>query len=282
MKQILLAALCFVTPCTLIAQNVDAETVLKQFSITLQVEKSSMNKPGSGIDQQKLLQASVMGMAPPTFGVFWGSLNGEHHWHFSCKAENTRRESIPCIDMPVGAHRARWVHNRELLEVFAYDSSGNVTLRYLDVTIDPKDPPPPDDPVQSLPTFPGFFTINQTKQAYPLLVHVYGAVALSFQVGELPARTNCDITAPFFNRLNVNCTQYPPIPINRGTVDVQASIDGHTVNGMSCDAKWKWSKCSVIGPGFYEARWKNDRHSEIIFMGLRNGKTEEIGFEVRD
>lgn len=279
MRWIALALLCFVAPCPLIAQGIDVEAVLRQFPITLQIEQSNINKPG--IDQQKLLQASVMGMAPPTFGVFRGSLNGESHWQFSCKAENTRLERIPCIDMPIGAHRARWVHNRELLEVFAYDSSGTVTLRYLDVTIDPTNPPPADDPVQSLPASPGFFTMDRTKQAYPVLVHVYGAVALSFQVGELPARTNCDISSAFFNRVNVNCTQYPPIPINQGTVEVEASIDGHLVDGMSCDAKWRWSKCAVMGPGFYEARWKDGRHSQIILLGERNSKPEETGFEVR-
>jgi hypothetical protein len=280
--RILLVLFCLSAFRVATAQDADAELTYKQFSIVFKVDKSSVDNLAAA-DQQALLKASFMGMAPPTFGFFDGTLNGERHWKFSCKAENTRYEQNPCIDMPIGTHRARWVHNRELLEVFAYAADGSsVSLRYIDVTIDSKNPPPPDDPVQSLPAYPGFFTISQEKQTYPLLVHVYGAVSLSFQLGQLPARTNCDVTVPTPNRANVNCRQYPPIPINQGMVAVQASIDGHMVNGMSCDAKWRWSKCSVVGPGFYSARWKNDRRSEIILLGLRNSKTQELGFEVRD
>jgi hypothetical protein len=259
------------------AQSAEEKFVLTQFPITLQVEKSDVDN--SGISQQQLLQASVMGMAPPVFGFFAGTLNGERHWHFGCMAENTQYEQNPCADMPIGTHRARWVHNRELLEVFAYDSNGAVTLRYLDVTIDPKNPPPPDDPVQNLPASPGFFSI--TEKPYPLLIHVYGAVSLSLPVGELPARTNCQITAIGSTQANVDCRQYPPIPINRGTVEVQASVNGR-LKSLSCEAKWHWSKCSVLMPGFYEAHWKDNSESKIVLLGQRNGKLEEVGFELRD
>jgi hypothetical protein len=281
MRSLVLALLCIAIVRPMSAQDADEKAALeKEFPIILEIEKSSIVNVEAD-HPERLSQAAAMGAAPPIFGVFTGMLNREHHWKFGCWTENMRYGRIPCVDMPIGLHRARWLHNRELLEVFAYDSAGNVTLRYLDVAIDPKDPPPPDDLVQNLPTFSGFFAIDQTKRDYPLLVHVYGAVSLSFQAGELPARTNCDITAPFPNRANVNCTQYPPIPIYQGNVQVEASIDGHLPHGnLSCDAKWRWSKCAVIEPGFYAARWKDSGHTQIVLLGERVGKPEETGFEV--
>jgi hypothetical protein len=282
MRRLLFALFCLAATHSLGAQDTDANAVLqKEFPITLEINKSSIVNIAAN-QPDRLSQANAMGSAPPIFGVFFGTLNMEHHWKFGCWAENPRASQTPCVDMPIGLHRARWVHNRELLEVFAYDSAGKVTLRYLDVTIDPKDPPLPDDPVQNLPTFPGLFSIDEAKRDYPLLVHVYGSVALSFPAGELPARTNCDITSPFPNRTNVNCTQYPPIQINSGVVDLDASIDGRKRPNISFDAKWRWSKCSVIGPGFDAARWKDSGHTQIILLGLDNkGKPEETGFEVR-
>lgn len=277
MKRILLVLFCFGVTGLLVAQNqAEADAIMrKEFPITFQVEKSGIVALGK--DQKTLLEANVMGMAPPTFGFFNGTLNGERHWNFSCKGENTRYERNPCIDMPIGAHRARWVHNRELLQVFAYAPDGSVSLRYIDVTIDPKNPPLPDDPVQNLPAFQP--TLAEAKNSYSELVHVYGAVSLSFQVGELPARTNCNVTAFSSMQANINCTSFPPIPINRGTVKVEASIDGH-MKSLSCDAKWRWSKCSVISPGFYIARWKDAGQSQIILFGTRNDKPQEIGFAV--
>lgn len=277
MKRLILAILCLGALRAAFAQDANTELAIKEFPITFQVEKSSIDTLVT--DQQKLLQASAIGMAPPTFGAFFGTLNGERHWHFSCKAENTRYERNPCTDMPIGAHRARWLHNRELLQVAAYAADGSVSLRYIDVRIDAKNPPPPDDPVQNLPAFQPASGMPQTKDSYPLLVHVYGAVSMSFQVGELPARTNCNIITFSSIQTNVNCTTFPPIPINRGTVDVEAAMDNHPLR-MSCDAKWRWSKCSVVSPGFYLARWKDARQSGIILFGTRNDKPEEIGFEI--
>lgn len=289
MRILALVLLCIALVRLVSAQDAEEKATLeKEFPIILEIEKSSMvNVEADHPD--RLAQASSIGMAPPVFGVFTGNLSRfgtspehERHWKFGCWAENTRYGIDPCIDMPIGLHRARWVHNRELLEVLAYDSTGNMSLRYLDVTIDPKNPPPPNDPIEDLPTFPGLFAIDQTKRDYPILVHVYGAVSLSFQAGEFPARANCDITAPFPNQVNVNCTQYPPVPIYHGSVQVEASIDGHLPHSnLSCDAKWRWSKCAVVGPGFYAARWKDDSHSQIILLGERNGKPKETGFEVR-
>ena len=288
MKLVSVTLLLFAVNPLMFAQDATENAALeKEFPIILEIEKSSIvNVEADHPD--RLAQASSMGMAPPIFGVFTGALSRfgvpperERHWKFGCWSENARYGLNPCVDMPIGLHRAHWVHNRELLEVFAYDSAGNVTLRYLDVAIDPKDPPPPDDPIENLPTFPGFFAIDQAKQDYPLLVHVYGAVSLSFQSGEFPAQTNCDITAPFPNRVNVHCTQYPPIPIYQGTVQVEVSIDGHMPHSnLSCDAKWRWSKCAVIRPGFYAARWKDSGHSQVVLLGERDGKQEETGFEV--
>jgi len=275
MKRAFVVLFCFAASCTLAAQTVDAETVAKEFPITFQVEKSQVDNLIT--DQQQLAKAAAIGIAPPVFGFFTGTLNGERHWHFGCQAESAPYEQNPCVGLPIGAHRARWVHNRELLQVFAYAPDGSVSVRYIDVSIDPKNPPPPDDPVQNLPAFQP--TVTAAKNSYPELVHVYGAVSLSFQVGELPARTNCNITAFSSTVANLNCTSFPPIPISRGTVEVNASINGR-LRSLSCEAKWKWSKCSVISPGFYIARWKDERKSQIILFGTRNDEPEEIGFAV--
>jgi hypothetical protein len=261
----------------------------KEFPIILEIESSYVSDT-SGIDPRKLAEATAMGSAPPTFAVFKGTLSAysatperERHWQFGCWAENARYAQNPCADMHIGLHRARWVHNRELLEVFAYDGEGNVTLRYIDVTIDPKNPPPADDPIETLPAFAGFFnTSDQTRRDYPVLVHVYGSVALSLPAGELPARTSCDIKDTYINQTtHIDCRQYPPIELHRGYVVVDAGIDGVRQRNVSCDAKWRWSNCSVIGPGLYEARWKDSGHSQIVLLGKRNGKTVDLGFEVR-
>jgi hypothetical protein len=290
MKCIVLAAFLLAGALAIHAQDTrdgnDKATLEKEFPIILEIDQSFVTP--AGVSTAQLAQASAMGMEPPIFGLFKGTLSRfnvppehERHWQFGCWAENTRFEQNPCVDMPIGLHRARWVHNRELLEVEAYAKDGSVTLRYLDVTIDPKNPPAPDDPIQNLPTYPGFFGIEQARKNYPLLIHVYGATALNLPAGQLPARINCDITDVFQNRTNINCTQYPPIPLSRGYVVIDASIDGQHGHNISCDAKWKWSKCSVILPGFYAARWKDSGQSQIELLGLRDGKPEEIGFDVR-
>jgi hypothetical protein len=290
MKRIVLAAYLLTFALTVHAQAVqevsDKATLERAFPIILEIDQSFVVPADT--DPARLAQASAVGMAPPTFGIFRGTLSSfnvpperERHWQFGCWAENTRYGRNPCVDMPIGLHRARWVHNRELLEVEAYAKDGAVTLRYLDVMIDPKSPPPADDPIQSLPVYPGFFAIGQPKKDYPLLIHVYGATALSLPAGQLPARTDCDVTTGFLNRTSINCEQYPPIPLSTGYVVIDASIDGQHGHNISCDAKWKWSKCSVILPGFYLARWKDTRQSQIELVGLRDGKPEEIGFDVR-
>jgi hypothetical protein len=280
MKLLLLLLLLFDTSGKLVAQSdAEAEAALrKEFPVTFQLEKSSVENLIT--DQKQLAKASEMGMAPPVFGSFTATLNGERHWRFSCMAESARYGRNVCADIPVGAHWARWIHNREVLQVFAYAADrSSISVRYLDVEIDAKNPPPPDDPVENLPAFQP--TIPQAKTSYPELIHVYDAVSLSFQVGELPAQTNCNITAFTSTMANVNCTSFPPVPISRGRVDVHASVNGK-LKSLSCEARWKWSKCSVVAPGFYLARWKDASQSEIILVSTRNGKPEEMGFAVGD
>jgi hypothetical protein len=269
----------------------DNETISieKQFPLILEIESSAILN--IAINQPlELAQWDSMGAGPPIFGSFKGALSRqdstvperERHWNFECWAENPEYEQNPCADMPVGLHRARWVHNKELLEVLAYDSKGAMSLRYIDVKIDPKNPPPPDDPIESLPPFAGLFSASeQTRQDYPVLVHVYGAVGLRLPAGQIPARTRCRIASSFVNQTDVNCTQFPPIELTRGYVTLDASIDGERVNTMSCSAKWRWSKCSVIGPGLYEARWADSSHSRVFLLGKHDGKKMEMGFQVR-
>jgi hypothetical protein len=290
LKRIVILSLFLFLGMTASAQNTDEKSLLeREFPLILEIESSSVINIAADHPDQ-LAKSNAMGSAPPIFAVFKGSLSRfnvpperEHHWQFGCWAENPRYAQNPCIDMPVGLHRARWVHNRELLEVMAYDSQGNVSLRYIDVTIDPKNPPPPDDAIESFPAVAGFFNTNeQTRHDYPVLVHVYGAVSLSLPAGELPARTSCDITDTYLNNsTHIECRQYPPIELSRGYVVIDAGIDGSRQHNISCDAKWRWSKCSVVGPGLYEARWKDSTHSQLLLLGKRDGKTVELGLQVR-
>lgn len=261
----------------------------KDFPIILEIQGSQVINPVA--DQpQKLAAANAMGSAPPIFAVFRATLSTfgptperENHWQLGCWAENPLYEQDICSTIPVGLHRARWVHNREMLEVVAYEADGNATLRYLDVTIDPKNPPPPNDPIQGLPVFAGLYTTNdKTRHDYPEVMHVYGAVNLSLPAGQLPARTSCDITERYINQsVHVECKQFPPIPLSRGYIVIDAGIDGNRQHNVSCDAKWRWSRCSLLGPGLYEARWTDGNHSKIAVLVRRDGKPEEIGFEVR-
>jgi hypothetical protein len=284
----LFALLCLARPVCLLAQQSDDKSFLeKQFPIILEITSSTIVNPEAS-NPDRLSQASSMGAAPPIFGFFRGTLSQfnvnperESHWQFGCWSENIRFGQNPCVDMPIGLHRARWLHNREILEVLAYDSDGNSHLRYLDVTIDPKNPPPVGDPIESLPTFAGIFAIDAAQRDFPLLVHVYGAVALRFPAGELPARTHCDIRTLYNDRTSVDCTQYPPIPLSQGQVQIEASIDKPMPHSnLTCEAKWRWSKCSLLQPGFYQARWKTGDHSQIVLLTNTNGKREEVGFEI--
>ena len=229
-------------------------------------------------------------MGPPVFGFFKGNLSRfnvppehEHHWTFSCQAESPRFAVDPCTDMHIGLHRARWIHNREVLEVIAYDADGNSTIRYFNVSSDPKNPPPLDDAIENLPTSVGLFGIEANKDQYPELVHVYGSALLRLPAGALPAHSDCRFTATFPDRVDEHCTQYPPVPLTVGYMTVDAAIDTAMPHStLTCDAKWKWSKCSFMPPGFYEARWKDDQHTKIALLDLSNEhKPREVVFEVK-
>jgi hypothetical protein len=126
---------------------------------------------------------------------------------------------------------------------------------------------------QPVPTVP-------TKQSYPLLVHVYGAMELNFPVGQLPEQVRCNASSTGWTA-TATCTDYPPVTIYRGTVSVDAGFAGKAHRNLSCDAKWSWSKCSVIGPGFYLARWSDKDESKIMLLAVKDKKPVEIGFEVK-
>jgi len=154
----------------------------------------------------------------------------------------------------------------------------------LGVSIDPKDPPPADDLIENLPASVGMFGIEATKEQYPELVHVYGAVKLNFPAGELPARSECRFTATFPNQVDEYCTSYPAVPLIRGEMTIDASIDSDPMphHTLTCEAKWKWSNCSFVPPGFYEARWKDKEHTRIALLDLSDEtKRREVVFEVK-
>lgn len=47
---------------------------------------------------------------------------------------------------------------------------------------------------------------------------------------------------------------------------------------MHCEAKWRWSHCSSLEPGFYYARPDGDRM--LVLTHDEKGSPKEIGFDV--
>jgi hypothetical protein len=153
-------------------------------------------------------------------------------------------------------------------------------MRFLDVSKDVKNPPPPDDPAYRLPIYD--FAVNfpkgKTAQDYPMLVHVYGGVTLSLPVGRIPARSHCSMTTWTAYQTNIDCVSYPSVEIDRGYVTLSVSIGTDRYKSLNCEAKWRWSRCSNIDPGFYFARMEENNRIEVLTND--DGKPKEIGFEV--
>ncbi len=145
----------------------------------------------------------------------------------------------------------RWIHDGNMIQVIWGPPEAPIT-RFLNVSPNQKNPPLPSDPVYSFSAFD--FTVQypkgKTAQDYPVLVHVYGGVTLDFPAGQIPAKTQCTTTTWSSYQTNTNCVSYPPVEINRGHVTLEISTERLSFGSLECDAKWKWSRCSVIRPGF--------------------------------
>lgn len=231
---------------------------------------------------EALVEADQMGAASPIHVIVSASLNGENHWRFNCHRENSHGERNPCTDLAPGSYPARWVHNRELLQILVKEGDA-FGWRFLDVQPAPENPPDPQDDVLRAQAYQ--LTIRKPKDKdateYPLLVHVYGAVKLQLPSGSLPARTHCSATSYTSYRTDVDCTNSGAVQLYKGFVTVDASIDGTTGWSISCDAKWRWSKCSVLGPGFYPARWKDGPGSRLVVLAVENDEPHEVTYEAQ-
>ncbi len=224
-------------------------------------------------------QEQATGMAPIAWEFFRGKINGEDHWNFGCRKENTMRESLPCTNLPVGEYRGRWVHDYSLLQIVGGSPEDPIT-RFLMVSDNPKSRPADDNPLlhDAVFDFPVRFPNDKSPKDYPVLVHVYGGYSLELPVGNLPAHRRCTAQTWTTYQSTVNCTDYPSIEIHRGYVGLDISVGYVEFASLRCEAKWRWSHCSMIDPGLYYARV--DKNRLMLLTHEQDGKPREIGFDV--
>jgi hypothetical protein len=204
-------------------------------------------------------------------------VDGEDHWKFDCRKENMMRESLPCTTLSVGEYLGRWIHDHNLLQIVGGPPE-NPTLRFLTVSENPKNPPSADDPVLRVAAydFPVRFPKGKTLKDYPVLIHIYGGYSLELPIGQLPAHGNCTVYAWSAYQTSVNCASYPSVEINRGYVNLDFSAGAINFASLHCEAKWRWSHCSMVDPGLYYARVDKDRL--VLLTHNQDGKPEEVGF----
>lgn len=279
MKCLLLLLLCLGINSLTFAQTTPQNSSLERaFPLTVKIDKSTVINPEA--DEPGLLSKAVsMGIAPPIFVVFRGNIDGQNHWVFGCRKENALRESIPCAPVPAGTYHGRWIYDHSLLQIVNESTESPIT-RFLTVSPNPKNMPPKDDPVLQVTPydFPVRFPNGKSLSDYVGLVHVYGGVSMDLPVGRLPGHENCNIYSWSTYQTSVNCTSSPPIEIHRGYVTLEISTSEDPFASLHCEAKWRWSHCSVLAPGLYYARIRGKRL--ILLTHKKDGKPEEIGFEV--
>ena len=114
-----------------------------------------------------------------------------------------------------------------------------------------------------------------------MLLHVFGAVRLQLPSGSLPRHTKCtfDNYSPYTTQMN--CTNSGGVEISKGHVDLDSALDGSWGWTISCDAKWRWSKCAALSPGFYAARWKDGQMQRLVVSAEVDDKPEEITFDAK-
>lgn len=250
---------------------------LSDFPLTVTIDKGGDYTLKLSASEE--IENAKMGIAPPGLFMFWGAINGEHHWVFVCRKEVSGRESVPCTLIPAGEYRGRWVHDSSVLQIVG-DTAGSPMTRFLMVTSDTNNPAPKDDPVMRLPAYD--FNIPLPKgrslDSFPFLIHVYGSQSMELPTGTLPGRITCNESTWNPIQTTVNCTSMPPVEIHRGFVDVDFSSGKRGSVSMHCAAKWRWSSCSALEPGFYYARQDKDRL--MVLVHESDGKPKEIGFEV--
>jgi len=249
------------------------------FPLHITIESSTVLNPSS--DAALTAEADSMGAAPLGLILFSGEINGENHWVLSCRKENPLQESNLCTDLPHTEYRGRWVHGFDILQIVGGGPDAPI-MRFLDVSKNEKSPPKQGDAALRSPIYD--FAVNfpkgKTAQDFPMLVHVYGGVTLNLPVGQIPARSSCSMTTWTAYQTNINCVSYPSVEIDRGYVTLTVSIGDDQYESLNCEAKWRWSRCSAIAPGFYYARM--GKKNRLMVLTDDDGQPKEVGFSFQE
>jgi hypothetical protein len=258
------------------------EALRGEFPLLVEVSKSQYDNP-FGDDSATLAKAEEDGLAPPLLVVLTSTINGESHWTLICRRENVRNETNSCTPLAAGKYPARWIHNGELLQLLVKNDQGKFDWRFFDVSPKRQDPPPPGDKLLQTAHYQIVVTAPNGKRAedYPMLLHVYGAVRLRLPVGIHPSHARCPFSSYRPYTTEMDCVNSGGIEISKGHVDLDSALDGSWGWSISCDAKWRWSKCAALGPGFYAARWRSSDKQQLVVSADVGGKPEEITFDAK-
>jgi len=253
-----------------------------EFPLLVEVSRSQYDNP-FGDGSTTLAKAEEDGLAPPVLVVVTSTINGESHWTLICRRENVKNEANSCTPLAAGNYPARWIHNGELLQLLVKNDQHKFDWRFFDVSPKRQDPPPPDDKLLQTAHYQLVVTAPNGKRAedYPMLLHVYGAVRLRLPVGSLPSHARCTFSSSGLYTTQIDCVNSGGIEISKGHVDLDSALDGSWGWTISCDAKWRWSKCAALGPGFYAARWRSPDKQQLVVSADVSGKPEEITFDAK-
>ena len=232
------------------------------------------------MSRKEEIESAENGIEPPHWVYFYGTLNGENHWVFDCRKENTLHESIPCTTIPTGEYRGRWIHNNSIMQIVGGPPEKQIS-RFLNVSANPKNPLIGDDPVlhYGIYNFPVQFPSGKGLKDYPILAHIYDGNSLAIPTRTLPARTRCNIHTWSVYQTTVNCNERPPIEIHSGYVTLDFSAGEISFASLHCDVGWRWSHCSVLDPGLYYTRIDKDR--VMLLTHDEDGKPREVGFSMQ-
>ena len=251
----------------------------EEFPLRVTISSVEVSDLTEGISPEKLAEASADGLEAPYFVFFRGMIDGEDHWIFSCRKENRLRESLPCTPIPTGIYSGRWIFDHTMVEIVGGAEKG--ITRFLAVSENEKSPPSADDPLLQMPVFnfPVRFPASKSVKDYTVFAHIYGGSSIELPAASLPEHTRCNAYAWSDYQGSVNCTSYPAIEITRGYVTLDFSAGKVPFASLNCEAKWRWSHCSLLDPGLYYGRIVKNRL--ILLTHDANGKPVEVGFEVQ-
>lgn len=260
--------------------STDTIVSVAEFPLVVKVVGSQYNNPFEN-HMDVLARAEDMGMSPPILVTLNATVNGESHWSLICRRENVKHESNPCSTLNPGKYPARWIHGGELLQLVVKNDLGKFEWRFFDVTPKRENPPPSDDALLQTVHYQFVAPDGKRTEDYPLLLHVYGAARLRFPLENLPGSSQCTVDdfSPYTTR--INCVNSGGAELYKGHIDLDSALDGSWGWTISCDAKWRFSKCAALGPGFYLARWRDNDRRQIVVLAQVGDKTQEITFDAK-